>query len=530
MATLGAPRHLSLAATLALGVIACGARTTLDDGGGTSSNACTPPAPKVDVNGVWAIPLGQAPHDGTGYWVDVAADDADGVVVAAALSAIDLGCSAVAAQGPGDLVLVKLDEQGHVAWTHAIGAPNLEADQVHVGLDARGRVYALATNHLGAPVTFEDGTVVEGSFIVSVDADGAFRWAREAPQGPEITYVGGAPFVFGVGEDGTFALAGGLVGDARINGVALTGSLGQFGGEGAAFVALFDADGAPVTAFEIVVRDTPPLSRIDALRFLPGGDLVIGAERFGVDGQPSSLYRTSPSGRLRWAAGVNASALAVRADDIILKSNGDHPFVQVRLDDGVPSDSDAAVIHPEQPPSFRAAAARGDGPAFFAGQWPPQDKPTEDVLAEVGGSPQLTDTFACSTWNQLTGVAVAASGAPVVVGSAQGNAELGIGVTIEPPCDGPRCTTLFVARVPFSDADGGVARVGGPTDRPLRRDRRRHRAPTFRPLRRAHSSRPNRQRRRHHLRLHHRRHPRRRHHRRPPRHSRRLGRRRSWRH
>ncbi|HEY4117748.1 MAG TPA: hypothetical protein VGM56_07835 [Byssovorax sp.] len=447
MLPLRAASRAPVALALSLAALGCGARTTLDDGGGPSSAACTPPPPKVDVNGVWAIALGQATADDATFGVDVATDDAGGVVVAAALADVDLGCPLTPRSGPGDLVIVKLDERdGSVAWTHAIGGPGFEADQVHVGLDARGRVYALATNHQGTPLTLEDGTVVAAPFVVALDQDGALRFAREVPEGPAITYVGGAPFVFSVAADGTFALAGGVVGDALVNGVSLPGGPGP---ESAAFVAVFGDDGAPVTAFEIEERDVPPLARIDALHFLPGGDLLVGGERFGVDGQPSSLYRTSAAGRLRWSTGVNASVLAVRTDDVLLKENGPDPFARVDLGSGVPSVFAASIIHPEQPPSFRAAAAQGDGPAFFAGQWPPRDKPSEDVLAAVGAPTQLTDTFGCTAWNTFTGVAVAASGAPVVVGYLEGDAQLGVGVTLDPTCTGLRCATIFVSRIPF---------------------------------------------------------------------------------
>ena len=144
-----------------------------------------------------------------------------------------------AAAGSKDILLIKVDADGTTQWVKRFGGTS--SDSLHsMACDADGNVY-LAGQFNGS-ISFGATTLTSSGgsdgFIAKLDAVGTALWARKlGGTGNDIAYA------VAVNAGGEIAVAGSFSGNATCGGIVLTGAGGSD-----AFVTLLDASGGFVWA------------------------------------------------------------------------------------------------------------------------------------------------------------------------------------------------------------------------------------------------------------------------------------------
>lgn len=168
---------------------------------------------KLEPSGrfLWAVALGGSELEKPQA---IAVDTAGRIVVGASFAgSVALGGKTLQAEGPADLLVVKLDSDGKVIWA----APATRADPATddgLGLAVGGDGAVSLTGSFAKQATFGASTIVstgdEDIFVARLDASGAWVWAKAA--GGAATDNGTAVAVNGAGDSfitGSFtAIAG----------------------------------------------------------------------------------------------------------------------------------------------------------------------------------------------------------------------------------------------------------------------------------------------------------------------------------
>ncbi|GAC1540467.1 MAG: hypothetical protein NVS3B10_05160 [Polyangiales bacterium] len=149
---------------------------------------------------------------------------------------LDLGTGPVVGHGPeGDVLLAKLDREGHALWAHGFGDSKLQEARA-LAVDREGNVVHVGIN--AGNVDFGVGVVAavgeQDGYVAKVDASGKTAWARGFGAGGTCTASAVA-----IGPKGTIYVAGVFNGSIDLGSGPVKSIEGQD-----AFVVALDASGA----------------------------------------------------------------------------------------------------------------------------------------------------------------------------------------------------------------------------------------------------------------------------------------------
>lgn len=265
--------------------LAGGFQQTVDFGGGNLTSAGSDDAFVVALS-----------HAGTHRWSrrfgDVSADNAYGIAVDAGGSVlltgnfagtVDFGGGALVSAGGGDIFLAKFSYTGLHTWSRRFGGTGSEAG-LGVATDADNNV--LMTGYFSATTDFGGGNLTSAGsgdiFVARYDADGAYRWCRQA--GGAADDIGRSVAADGTGAalatglfSGSVSFGGGTLTSAGFSDIFLAKvgpyssapfitSIADVANDQGRLVKVrldrsgFDAAGSstPVFSYEVYRRDDPP--------------------------------------------------------------------------------------------------------------------------------------------------------------------------------------------------------------------------------------------------------------------------------
>jgi len=194
---------------------------------------------KLDADGDWI--WGRSWGEGWAVAQDIAIAPDGGVVVAGMFDGpLTVGDASYVSEGARDGLLVHVDTDGDIVWSHAFGNPQEQrVTKMAVGDDGTIAVVGRSSG----PIDFGVGVTDAGSdavFVVVYEEDGTLRWNRLLPVGADDSTVISKPSVV-LDAHGNIIVAGGFQGQVDFG----LGVLESNGGTDV-FVAAWARDGAPL--------------------------------------------------------------------------------------------------------------------------------------------------------------------------------------------------------------------------------------------------------------------------------------------